>query len=158
MAACWAVVSSGAVGMRFAAVVGSVPSVIVSAGTPIMVRRREMPIPFLVSKSWSAWSVVRFWPKNADEAPKPSIVCLVSDQLTVMSCDFEPQAARLAERPTAMARRDRFPIGALLACFGVQPSSQMWRAGNREFQKRAARAHGLVAGGCAEVRSAKACR
>src|SRR6185312_7271990 len=107
---------------------------------------------------WSAWSVVRFWPKNADEAPKPSIVCLVSDQLTVMSCDFDPQAARLAERPAAMAKRDRFPIGAT--------SSLLWRA--TEFAKVArappripkiapVRAHGRRRKR-GEVRGVKACR
>ena len=127
-------VSSGAVGIGSAPVVGSVPSVIVSAGTPIKVRRSEMPIPFLVSKSWSAWSVVRFWPKNADEAPKPSIVCLVSDQLTVMSCDFDPQAARLAERPSATTRLDRLLISTRFTLLrrasefaNTHPSSQIWR-------------------------------
>src|SRR4051812_41023648 len=104
-AACWAVVSSGTVGIGLAPLVGSVPSLIVSAGTPIIVRSRERPIPFLASKSWSAWSVVRLWPKNAEEAPNPSIVCRVSDQFTVTSCDFDDeQARRLAGMVRASAR------------------------------------------------------
>src|SRR5579863_4164606 len=104
-AACCAVVSSGAVGVGTAPAIGSVPSVIVSAGTPIIVRSNERPIPFLGSKSWSAWSLVRLCPKNAEEAPNPSMVCLVSDQFTVTSCDFDDEQARkLAEIVRASAR------------------------------------------------------
>ena len=43
-------------------------------------------------------------PKNAEEAPNPSMVCLTSDQFTVTSCDFDEQATRLAGIVRASAR------------------------------------------------------
>ena len=62
-------------------------------------------MPFFASKSWSATASVMVSPKNADEAPKPSMVCFVSDQPIVTSrCFDDPQAPRLAQIPTASAK------------------------------------------------------
>src|SRR3954469_13430991 len=143
-AACWAVVSSGAVGVGLAPVVGSVPSPIVSAGTPIIVRSSDRPIPFLGSKSWSAWSVVRLCPKKAEEAPKPSIVCRVSDQFTVTSCDFDDeQARRLAGMVSASARgRSVLMITSSQDPFvkrrTYHPADSWWRANYAQTARKSA--------------------
>ena len=103
--ACSAVISPGALAIGIALPsTGSEPSSWMSSGNPMMVRSRLSPIPFLASNSWSATSLVMVSPKNAEEAPNPSIVCLVSDQRIVTSrCSDDPHATRLAQTLSASA-------------------------------------------------------
>ena len=80
-----------------------------------MVRTSESPIPFLASKSWSACASVMLCPKNAEDAPNPSIVCLTSAQLTVTSlfCAFDEQPATPAQTRSRNEQRD-FHVRQLL--------------------------------------------